>query len=224
MKHNSSLEHLLHLLRAVRYRGTGFLGKLMLRGLHVRYGPGLTLKGIPVVKCAPRSSIVIGSRVMLISYSSDTALAVNHAVKLETIAPGASIIIGDQVGMSGGTICAQQSITIGARTLLGANVTIVDTDFHPLAAPERWQASENIQTAPVTIGQNVFLGSNATVLRGVHIGDNSVIGAASVVTKDVPANVVAAGNPCKVIRFFNEEELRHLGVVKNAVVTPGRVD
>ena len=145
---------------------------------------------------------------MLISYSSDTALGVNHAVKIETLAAEASIVIGDHVGMSGGSLCAQRGIRIGAGCLLGANVMIVDTDFHPLAPQRRRYASPTeVCAAEVVIGEDVFLGSNVTVLKGVHIGRNSVIGAGSLVTKSLPENCIAAGNPCRVLRMLREDEL-----------------
>lgn len=63
---------------------------------------------------------------------------------------------------------------------------------------------------PITIGDNVWLGGNVVVTPGVTIGENSVIGAGSVVVKDIPANVVAAGNPCKVVREIREEEIDYI--------------
>jgi acetyltransferase-like isoleucine patch superfamily enzyme len=79
---------------------------------------------------------------------------------------------------------------------------IFDTDFHPVEPlGRRYQTPdwENI-SAPVLIGSDVFLGARSIVMKGVTIGSGSVIGAGSIVTKDIPANVVAAGNPAKVIR------------------------
>ena len=183
----------------------------MLRGLGVDFGSNLILKGLPSVHRFPGSSIVIGRNVMLISYTADTALGVNHAIKIETLANGASLVIGDDVGISGGSICAQVDVRIGARCMLGANVTIADTDFHPLAAKRRY-ASEGVRAAAVEIGEDVFLGSNVMVLKGVRIGAHSVIGAGSVVTRDIPPNAVAAGNPCRVLRLLSEEELAGTGV------------
>ncbi len=203
-----SLAYLLHVFRAVRYRVVTLFGKLMLRGLHVSYGKHLTLKGLPIVARCPGSSITLGDYVVLVSYSSDTALGVNHPVKIETVSPQASIVIGDHVGISGGSFCAQVKVEIGAGCLLGANVMIADTDFHPIAAANRRYNGTGVRAAEVVIGQNVFLGSNVTVLKGVYIGRNSVIGAGSLVTKDIPENAIAAGNPCRVLRFLTEEELK----------------
>lgn len=102
--------------------------------------------------------------------------------------------------MTGGSICAAERIAIGDRVTIGANCTIVDTDFHPLdPLARRWRPAE-AHTAPVTIEDDVFIGMNCLILRGVTIGRNSVVGAGSVVTSDVPADVIAAGNPARVIR------------------------
>jgi maltose O-acetyltransferase len=87
-------------------------------------------------------------------------------------------------------------VTIGDGVLFGPGVQIY-TAYHPLEPQPRRELLE--AAAPVTIGDNVWIGGNAIVLPGVAIGENSVIGAGSVVTKNVPPNVVAAGNPCRVL-------------------------
>jgi acetyltransferase-like isoleucine patch superfamily enzyme len=178
------------------------LGKVKFRWRGVRFGDGLVLYGLPIVALADYSSIELGRNVALCSWSSETALGVNHPTILRTLAPGAQIIIGEDVGISGGAICAARKITIGAETLVGANVIIVDTDFHQVAPVGRRYQKDygNIGFAEVKVGRNVFIGANALVLKGVQIGDNSVIGAGSVVTRDIPENVIAAGNPCKIIK------------------------
>lgn len=182
-----------------------FLGIRKLRRLGIHAGSGLVLHGIPVVSVSPGSEIRIGSRVVLCSNSEYTALGVNHPVVLRTLQPGAELIIGDDVGISGGSICCAKRVTIGAATMLGANVTIADTDFHPLAPTNRRynKDPDSIVSAEVVIEENVFIGTNSIILKGVRIGRNSVIGAGSVVTKDIPANVVAAGNPCRVLRSLS---------------------
>jgi len=88
-------------------------------------------------------------------------------------------------------------VTIGSRTLFGPNVQIY-TATHPLNHTERAAGLEYAK--PIAIGDDVWVGGSAIICPGVSIGDRSVIGAGSVVTKDIPADVFAAGNPCKVIR------------------------
>ena len=96
------------------------------------------------------------------------------------------------------TLVDDGKITIGDNVMIGPNVTIA-TPVHPLSAKER-MSEANQKNLPVTIGNNVWIASNVTILPGVTIGDNAVIGAGSVVTKDVPAGVLAFGNPCTVQR------------------------
>ena len=91
--------------------------------------------------------------------------------------------------------CAR--VTIGDNVMCGPYVQIY-TAYHPVQALERTKGPE--LAAPITIGDNVWLGGGAIICPGVTIGDNTTIGAGSVVTKDIPANVFAAGNPCRVIK------------------------
>ena len=92
-------------------------------------------------------------------------------------------------------------IRIGERVMFGPAVTIA-TVGHPINPEMR----EYMYCDPVTIGNNCWIGAGSVICPGVTIGENTVIGAGSVVTKDIPANVVAAGNPCKVIREINEQD------------------
>lgn len=94
-------------------------------------------------------------------------------------------------------------IYVGDYTMIGPNVTIA-TAGHPILPELR---EKNYQyNIPVHIGKNCWLGAGVIVLPGVTIGDNTVIGAGSIVTKDIPSNVVAVGNPCKVLREINEHD------------------
>lgn len=105
------------------------------------------------------------------------------------------------------TFLDDNRIVIGDNALIAPNVQIY-TAFHPTNAADRFGPPREdgsfafckTQTAPVTIGNNVWIGGGAILLPGVTIGDNVVIGAGSIVTKDIPANSVACGNPCRVIR------------------------
>lgn len=189
---------------SVRWRGVALVGKAYLTANGVRLGKGVRLYGQPLVSCVGGSEIHIGARVVLCSSSSHTALGVNHPVVLRTLRPGARISIGDDVGISGGSICAAVGVAIGSQTMCGANVTIADTDFHPLAPQGRRYSRQAADAAAIRIGRNVFIGTNSIVLKGVEIGDNSIIGAGSIVTRSIPANVIAAGSPCRVLRALPE--------------------
>lgn len=94
-------------------------------------------------------------------------------------------------------------IVIGNHVLLGPNVNIYAAG-HPIEPELRLQDLEYAK--PITIGNNVWIGGNTVINPGVRIGDNSIIGSGSVVTKDIPANVIAVGNPCKVIKQIEKGE------------------
>lgn len=104
------------------------------------------------------------------------------------------------------TLVDDTHIYIGSNTMIGPNVTIA-TAGHPILPELREQAYQF--NAPVHIGKNCWLGAGVIVLPGITIGDNSVIGAGSVVTKDIPENVVAVGNPCKVLREIGEKDRKY---------------
>lgn len=194
--------------RTVRFAVWRLRGQMKLRSAGVICGTGAHAIGAPVIERYRHTEIRIGEDALLISVNFATALGVNHPVVLRTLAPEAKISIGNRVGISGGSICAARLIEIGDDTLLGANVTVADTDFHSLHPAYRRAAQHpTIGVAEVRIGRRVFIGTNSIVLKGVTIGDNSVIGAGSVVTKSIPHNCIAAGNPCRVIRELAEEEL-----------------
>jgi acetyltransferase-like isoleucine patch superfamily enzyme len=124
-----------------------------------------------------------------------------------------SCAIGDFTLLNGALVMAEERIEIGSHCLISWNVGIADSDFHPLDAAQRRIDAHalapffkdrpprpKLRTAPVVIADNVWIGMNAVILKGVTIGENSVVAAGSVVTKSVPANVVVAGNPAIVTK------------------------
>lgn len=177
------------------------VGPFLLRRHGVVAPSTVRVLGLPIVERHPGSSIVLQERCTLCSDATFTALGVAHPVVLRTLRPGAAITIGADTGISGAAICSAKAVSIGGQCLIGADVIIADTDFHPLAAAGRRHEDrpDRIGAAPVSIGRNVFIGARAVVLKGVSIGDDTVIGAGSVVTTDIPAGVIAAGNPCRVL-------------------------
>ncbi len=117
-----------------------------------------------------------------------------EANRLETKSATASIAIGDRVRLNGADIQAVAGISIGDDCILGS-CTLVDTDYHGVEPSSRGRPSAR----PITVGRNVWIGGSV-VLKGVSVGDNSVIGLGSVVTEDVPPDVLVAGNPARVVR------------------------
>jgi len=110
------------------------------------------------------------------------------------------ITFGDDIWINNNCVFVAEGegITIGNKTLIGTNCEFLDSDFHDLHPDKRMGG--DIKTAKICIGENVFIGSNVKVLKGVSIGNNSVIANGSIVTKSIPEDVVAAGVPAKVIR------------------------
>lgn len=124
-----------------------------------------------------------------------------------------SCIIGDYTLLNGALVMAEERIEIGSHCLVSWNVGIADSDFHPIDPAQRLIDSKalapfyegrperpKLETRPVRIADNVWIGMNAIILKGVSIGENSVVAAGSVVTKSVPSNVVVGGNPAVVVR------------------------
>lgn len=130
------------------------------------------------------------------AYDRYTHLEARGTAKIEigagSILNNACVIVAD------GT-----EIRLGRDVVVGPEVAIYDSDFHSLTPSRR--KSGPAAMAPVLIGDNVFIGTRSTILKGVTIGENSVIGSGSVVTRDVPPNVIAAGNPCRVVRALDIE-------------------
>ncbi len=120
---------------------------------------------------------------------------------------GASFIVGHNSGWTNTIIHCHESITIGEHVNIGAGCMIFDTNFHSSDWKEREDRSTermNALTAPVVIGDHVFIGARSMVCKGVTIGARSMIGAGSVVVKDIPADCIAGGNPCKVIKYLKK--------------------
>lgn len=113
---------------------------------------------------------------------------------------GKNITLGKRIFINSGCkVQDQGGVSIGDDTLIGHNVVIATLN-HDLAPSRR----ADMHPAPVAIGRNVWIGSNATILPGVHIGDDAVVAAASVVTKDVPAGAVVVGSPARVVRSVTD--------------------
>lgn len=150
-------------------------------------------------------TILIGRNFTCNNKFCSNSIGVIQPCLFNIFAGKSSIIIGNNVGISGSTINASTSISIGDNTLIGSGCLITDTDSHPILAEQRLLAyggEQYTKRAPIVIGSNVFIGARSIITKGVHIGDGVVVGAGSVVTKDVPTNVLVAGNPAKIIKYL----------------------
>jgi len=171
-------------------------------GVETEFGH-VKLVGLPIIKRAEGSRIVLEKGVTLVSLSQGNVAGINHPVILATLAPGAIIRLNG-CGLSGSSVCAARSIIIGKNSGLGANASVYDTDFHAVDSGGRL-VQRNIAAAeakPVEIGDDVWVAANVLILKGVLIGSGAVIGAGSVVTSGIPENALAAGNPARVLRII----------------------
>lgn len=162
---------------------------------------GAEVDSTALIHGLPRISRKSGARIILESGSTLNAAPWSNALndgRLTVLAagPGATIHLKKNSGVSSSRIVAFRGITIGEGTLIGAGCLICDSDMHgvPLGS------DHPVKTAPIRIGDHVFIGANCTILKGVTIGDGAVIGASSIVRNDIPPGVFAAGNPARVVR------------------------
>lgn len=163
-----------------------------------RVGSGFQMEKLPYLTGSGR--ILIGKNV---SFSGKPSIGFTTAVESEpTLEIGDETFIGHQTSFAIG-----RRITIGKNCLIAGGVTIRDYDGHPLDAEERRILRKVIaeEIRPVVIGDDCWIGGRALILKGVTIGSRSIVAARSVVTKDVPPDVIVAGNPARVVKSLHKE-------------------
>lgn len=186
------------------------LGVSQLFRLHEIARPrSLVAHGLPILRRAPGSTILIGERVVLTSRRTDNELSIGQPVSLRTVTHSAQIEIGDDTGISGAVICAACSIHIGRRVLIGTGTMITDSDHHPVQANPvsgRRYCSHRFETAqPIVIGDDVFIGAGCILLKGSALGRGSVLGAGSVLSSVIAPLTIAAGNPARPIGHVDSD-------------------
>ncbi|HEX6348730.1 MAG TPA: DapH/DapD/GlmU-related protein [Candidatus Dormibacteraeota bacterium] len=160
-----------------------------------RVGARTRLVGRAHVFVCRDAEVVIGERVLMMS---------NFARSVFAIFPGAKLEIGDRTYLNYGLdLAVTRLVSIGADCLIGNHVTITDNSFHELTERSRRPSGQ-----PIRIEDGVWIGNRAVILPGVRIGAGAVVGAGSVVTRDVPPGSVVAGNPARVIRQSVAGEIR----------------
>jgi acetyltransferase-like isoleucine patch superfamily enzyme len=162
----------------------------------VKIGAEVKFDGKCYFKRFPGSKITIGDNCEFLSRVNSNLIGIDRPCSISTLTADSVIEIGNNCGFSGTVIGAFKYIRIGDNSRFGANTLITDSDWHI-------DDTRSGMPKEVIIGENVWLGVNTVILKGVIIGDNTIIGANSVVTKSIPPNVIAAGNPCRVIKNLN---------------------
>lgn len=165
---------------------------------------GKNFRSCGLIRVRNRGKIVIGDKVTINSAPMANPIG-GQGWTILVAQKGAKITIGDGSGISNCAIFAAKGVTIGRQVMIGAGVKIYDTDFHPVDFTARME-NKPPKKAAVTIENGAFIGAHSIILKGVTIGEKSVIGAGSVVTGNVPANEIWAGNPARFIRKIGNGE------------------
>ncbi len=171
----------------------------------VECGRKSVFSGMPYIRTRHKREIVIGRNAILESRFRANLVGLTNKCVLDTRL-GGMIVLGDNSGMSATVISSKSSVQIGKNVKIGGNVRILDHDFHSLSADVRRSKydGENARSAPIYIGDDVFIGTNAIVLKGSRIGARSIIAAGSIVFGlDVPPDSLVKGNPAIVVKTGN---------------------
>ena len=166
----------------------------------ISWGRGWRIYGLPIIQKHRRSRMNFGPGLQLRSFVRSNPLGPNHPVLLTTWRKESCLEVGANFAMTGGALCASSRIIIGSNVTIGANSVIVDTDFHPIGPEDRRLIPAEGRTAEVIIEDDVFIGMNCLILKGVTIGQGSLVGAGSIVARNVPPGMIVAGNPAQPVR------------------------
>lgn len=178
------------------------LARFVFSFLGCEVGPGLRVDGPFYFRCPRRGAIRIGKDFQVRGRHRSNPSGLTNPSTLICFEEG-RITIGDGSGMSAAVLSARSHMRIGNHVKIGANVRIFDHDFHaPEAAARRDSARdrEGVESSPITVGDDVFIGANAIILKGVTLGDRCVVGAGAVVPHGVyPPDSVLVGNPARLL-------------------------
>lgn len=156
--------------------------------------------GLPDLKILGTLDIPQDVRICFVNNSESSTLGIERRCKI-SVYKNASLQIMGPLGLSNVVIVATKQISIGKNVMIGGGVTIIDSDFHSLDYNDWFTDKDehNMNSIPVTIGDNVFIGMNSLILKGVHIGNGSIVAAGSVICKSIPPGEIWGGNPAKFI-------------------------
>jgi acetyltransferase-like isoleucine patch superfamily enzyme len=173
------------------------LWRLEARLKGVEFQGSVQFQGRPLISVSKGARLVMGDGVSIASAVRANPLGLSQPSVLRALVPGAQLLLGRRVGLSGTVLCAGALIEIGEQTIFGAGAMVLDNDFHVPSGEWGWSTDNSANARPVRIGRGVFVGTRAIILKGVTIGDRAIIGAGAVVTRSVPPRTVVAGNPAR---------------------------
>ena len=172
----------------------------------------VVLGQLPIIKNVKNGVLEIGINTVLNSDNINSITPVSSPVKF-VLGINARIKVGADCTLNGSSIIAYESVTIGDRVQIGAGGMIIDTDLHPVDVDLRRNQTlgkpfplESVERAPIIIEDDVWIGWGVIILKSVTVGCGSIIGAGSVVTRDVPAKSIVGGNPAKVIKYITSDK------------------
>lgn len=176
---------------------------------NIKYGKNFRVFNHLYLKIHVGALVQIGNNCTIMSGAGLNPLSRNIKTCIY-VGKKATLKLGNDVGISSSTLFVKESVSIGNSVAIGADCIIMDTDAHNLdwkirCSEETNEYGESVDmvtaaSAPIVIEDNVLVGARCIILKGVTIGARSIIGSGSIVTKDIPSDCIAAGNPCKVIK------------------------
>lgn len=189
-------------VKRVRNRLSAYWNLVRFSLYGIDYGRNCTVHGRLYINLFPSAEVKIGDNLYFSSGWNINALCSNRRGAVYATG-GAKIRIGDNVGMSSTVLWAHESITVGNNVKIGGNCILIDTDaYNKDYIIRRGQHTDWGVSSPIVIEDDVFIGVNCIVLKGVTIGARSIVAAGSVVSTNIPPDCIAGGNPAKVIRFL----------------------
>lgn len=185
-----------------------FYNRLKLDLLGVKKGKHCIVHGTVRVSLGKNADVSIGDNFCFLSGRTLNPLSRNLRGSI-CVNENAQLTIGNDVSVSSVVLWSHQSITIGSHVDIGANTIIMDSDAHSLDYQKRRNIVDDLSNkndSPIVIGDDVLIGANCIILKGVTIGNRSVVGAGAVVTKSIPDDCIAAGNPAKIIKDMRKNK------------------
>lgn len=180
---------------------TTFITKIYFILNNIQFKRGLKSSGTPIIHLSLNAQCYIGEYFTLGNWVQNNASGIAARCKIE-VRNQAILQIGNHVGMTASTIICHNKIVIEDNVKIGVGTHIYDTNFHNINPKDRLYLDnlETVRNAPIYIKKNVFIGAFCIILKGITIGENSVIAAGSVVVNNIPPNEIWGGNPAKFIK------------------------